>query len=293
MVERLAPLNTYSSDWKEAPRNKVYCCPAEALLFRLPKRSIDIFWFSPPYNLDDRFRGGNFNISKIKTQYDDAKKYKGDGTGLPEVVYQAQQSLVLALAGQALKTNGVIFYSHKVRLKNGVAINPRVWIDTARLHVIQEVIWNRGGTANGDPRRFRPVYETIYVLANRPAVRVGNVPEFRLNNPGKSSGGQGYYDVWDLNPKTLGQYRSRIGHPASTPYEIVRRCVEVSPNPKGLICDPYCGTGTTGAVALEFGGNFLLSDISYVWAEHAEERMNELRDVRQVGDEESESGAEG
>jgi DNA modification methylase len=44
--------------------------------------------------------------------------------------------------------------------------------------------------------------------------------------------------------------------------------------PAGLVCDPYCGTGTTGEVALELGGRFLLSDVSSHWAEYTTERMN-------------------
>lgn len=242
----------------------------------MPPRSIDTFWFSPPYNLADRFRGGNFTTSKKKVQYDTSQYYKGDGTGLSEEIYQAQQTLILTLASRALKPSGCIFYSHKVRLKGGIAISPRRWLDATGLHVLQELIWNRGGTANGDPRRFRPVYEVIYLLSNRKSVREGTTPEFRLNNRGKEAGGEGLTDVWDVNPKTEGQDRGVIGHPASTPMEIVRRCLSVV-QPLGLVCDPYCGTGTTGHVAVTLGGQYLLSDISLSWATHTEERIHALR----------------
>lgn len=279
MPETLSHRNTMVKEWEKAPENTVFCTSAEGLLFRLPRYSIDTFWFSPPYNLADRFRGGNSSQTKVKTQYDNAQSKTGDGTGLSEPIYQAQQALVLALAGRALKPGGVIFYSHKVRLKEGVSINPRRWLDASGLHVIQEVIWARGNTANGDPRRFRPTYETIYVLSNRTAVKVGNIPEFRLNNPGKDSGGQGYPDVWALNHKHLGQNRAVSGHPATAPLEIVRRCLEVAPNPKGLTCDPYCGTGTTGVAAREMGGRYLLSDLSLSWATYAENRLQERDDA--------------
>jgi len=281
MPEQLTELNKYKREWERAPRNRVYCGTAEALLWRLPRRSVDIFWFSPPYNLEDRFRGGNHVDTGVKLQYEEAGKYHGDGTGLPEGVYQAQQQLTLALCAQAMKINGVLFYSHKVRLKDGVAINPRTWVDRAGMHVIQEIIWDRGSTAQGDPRRLHPVYETIYVLANKPAIRTHNNVAFALNNAGKRSGGPGYSDVWSLPPKTYGVSRKESGHPAVTPYEVVRRCIEVSPNPKGsLICDPYCGTGTTGAVALEYDADYLLCDVSYYWAEHSEERMKRIQEEK-------------
>jgi hypothetical protein len=53
----LSHLDTPDRTWTKAPSNEVFCTTAEGLLFRLPKNSIDTFWFSPPYNLADRFRG--------------------------------------------------------------------------------------------------------------------------------------------------------------------------------------------------------------------------------------------
>ena len=270
VVESLSDVHNYGDRFQKAPRNTVYQGSAESLLWRLPKGSIEIFWFSPPYNLDDRFRGGDSGKTGIKTQYDTPQAYHGDGTGLPEMVYQAQQQLVLTLASEAMKSGGVMFYSHKVRLKGGRSISPREWIDRTGLVVIQEVIWDRGSTAQGDPRRLHPVYETIYILAKKLAIKTKYDSPFLLNNPGKRSGGPGYSDVWSLSPKTYGVSRRESGHPAVSPAEIVRRCLQVSPFASGLVCDPYCGTGTTGKVAVEMGFEYLLSDVSMRWAAQAE-----------------------
>ncbi|NBS88479.1 site-specific DNA-methyltransferase [bacterium] len=268
MIESLADVHNYRERWTKPPRNAIYQGSAEALLWRLPRSSVDIFWFSPPYNLEDRFRGGDSGKTGIKTQYDNPLAYHGDGTGLPEPVYQSQQQLVLTLCAEAMKSGGVMFYSHKVRLKGGRSISPREWIDRTGLIVIQEIIWDRGSTAQGDPRRLHPVYETIYILAKKLAIKTKDDSPFLLNNPGKQSGGPGYSDVWSLSPKTYGVSRRESGHPAVTPAEIVRRCLQISPFAKGaLVCDPYCGTGTTGKVAMESGFDYLLADISMRWAE--------------------------
>lgn len=273
-MEKLTDLHNYSGRWDKAPRNQVYHSSADGLLWRLPRVSIDIFWFSPPYNLADRFRASNYQATGKKLQYDDAVGFRGDGTGMPEHVYQNQQALILSLCGAALKPSGLIFYSHKVRIKDGVAVNPRKWIDHSGLHVIQEIIWNRGGTAQTDPRRLYPVYETIYILGNERAIKTREHEGVRFVNPGRKVGGQGLTDVWDVNPKTYGLAREKSGHPAAVPLEIVRRCLSIVPHGKGaLICDPYCGTGTTGAAAQERGMDYLLCDASEKWASHTDARM--------------------
>ena len=273
MTEYIENTFNYAKRLKEAPINKVYCCSADALLWRLPKRSVDVFFFSPPYNLSDKFRGGNHNRTGVKIQYGLRLTSKGDGTSIPELVYQSQQQMVLSLCYEALKTNGVIFYSHKVRLKNGVAINPGDWIRRSGLFVIQEIIWDRSSTAQGDPRRLHPVYETIYVLAKKPAAVSHLGQPFKLANSGKRVGGPGYSDVWHIHS---GNNRSVTGHPCATPDEIISRCFNVVPLTKGmLVCDPYCGTGSTGRVARTYGADYLLCDADPHWAAYAHDILTE------------------
>lgn len=273
-MEKLTTIHNYSDRWEKAPRNQVFNCSADALLWRLPRVSIDIFWFSPPYNLADRFRASNYQQTGKKLQYEDAVGFRGDGTGMPENVYQNQQALILSLCSAALKPSGLIFYSHKVRIKDGVSVNPRIWIDRSGLQVIQEIIWNRGGTAQTDPRRLYPVYETVYILANERAIKTRENEGIRLINSGRNSGGQGLTDVWDINPKTYGITREKSGHPAAAPLELIRRCLSIVSHGRGaLVCDPYCGTGTTGIAAQERGMDYLLCDVSEKWARHSDARM--------------------
>lgn len=261
--------------WQTVPRNEVFCGSADSLLWRLPRQSIDIFWFSPPYNLDDKFRPGNYEPGKNeKTQYGLRFSSKGDGTKLPELVYQAQQQLILSLCYESLKQTGLLFYSHKVRLKDGVSINPRTWIDRTGLNVVQEIIWNRGNTANGDPRRLYPAYETIYILSKQPAIKIRDGLSLTLSNPGKSSGGEGLTDVWYLPPKTYGEDRKTTGHPAVSPFELVKRCLMLAGKKSGIVCDPYCGTGTTGMVAQLLGLEYILCDADPHWSAFTERRIH-------------------
>lgn len=264
--------------WKTVPVNTVFHASADALLWRLPPKRIDVIWTSPPYNLADKFRPGNYTPGvHDKMQYGVKYSSKGDGSMLPEHVYQAQQQLVLSLCYEALKPDGMMFYSHKVRLKDGVSVNPRTWIDRTPFCVGQEIIWNRGNTAQGDPRRLYPVYETIYLLTKQPLIKVVNNQSLTLNNPGKAKGGEGLQDVWYLPPKTYNEDRKESGHPAVTPPELVRRCLQLTGKTKGIVLDPYCGTGTTGIVAISMGFTYILGDSDEHWATETERKLNELR----------------
>lgn len=231
------------------PVNAVVCADALAWLRSLPDECIDCLWSSPPYNLADPFRGGNSVQTKRRLTYHWSSG-RGDGSLKPEVVYQAEQEAVLAEWYRCLSPDGVAFYSHKVRIKDGRAISPLTWIVRTPLFLLQELVWDRGGTANTDARRFLPVSERVYVLAKRPGLRLDN----RERLP----------DVLRLPPTH--HLRQTSGHPCPTHPALVRACLSVVPRPvdgrRLLVADCYAGTGTTGLVARSLGMDYLLCDHS-------------------------------
>jgi site-specific DNA-methyltransferase (adenine-specific) len=56
--------------------------------------------------------------------------------------------------------------------------------------------------------------------------------------------------------------RERTGYPTQKPLGILRRIVQTSSPPGGLVADFFAGSGTTGAACLEAGRRFLLVDSS-------------------------------
>jgi len=57
------------------------------------------------------------------------------------------------------------------------------------------------------------------------------------------------------------------------PEEILRRIILASSNPGHLVIDPFLGTGTTGAVAVRHGRNFVGCDISEAYIKRATARI--------------------
>jgi DNA modification methylase len=75
-----------------------------------------------------------------------------------------------------------------------------------------------------------------------PNVRTKRVPE-QGANPG---------DVWAI-PNT--GYRG--AHFATFPLALPTRCIAAGCKPGGAVLDPFCGSGTTGAAALDLGRTFI------------------------------------
>jgi DNA modification methylase len=238
------------------PLDTVVCLEALAFVGALPPESVDCFWFSPPFNLKDKFRGGNSVQTGVKRQYR-LGSGRGDGAWVPEAVYQAQQVALLDACARALKPRGVVWYSHKPRPVDKRLILPTEWTQRSRLTLIQQIVWRKPSTAQGDPRRFFPVHELLLLLAKRPGWYVAN--------PGKQSGGEGLQDVWQVRQSAP---RDQTGHECPTPEEIVRRCLALTAILREreedgrcpVVVDPYAGSGTTGVVARRLGCAFLLND---------------------------------
>lgn len=76
--------------------------------------------------------------------------------------------------------------------------------------------------------------------------------------------------LWTFN----GEKKKRFGHPAPFPEELPRRCIEMFSFPGDLVCDPFLGSGTTGAVCEK--RDFLGIDISPEYVEIAAQRIQDL-----------------
>jgi len=94
----------------------------------------------------------------------------------------------------------------------------------------------------------------------------------------------------ECDPRTLlmGRNRRSVWEIATTPFTgahfavfpeaLVRPCVQAGSKPDDLVLDPFCGSGTTGVVALQEGRRFLGIELSARYVAMAEARI-----VREVG----------
>jgi len=80
------------------------------------------------------------------------------------------------------------------------------------------------------------------------------------------AGGVNLSDVWDdISPVRHAKYKHRTEN--ELPYEIPRRIVEISGNDKGVLVDPFAGTGSSLIAAKEHGMRFVACDIEKRYCE--------------------------
>jgi site-specific DNA-methyltransferase (adenine-specific) len=75
-------------------------------------------------------------------------------------------------------------------------------------------------------------------------------------NPGKPC-----TDLWD-DIHSIGQGNEKRKYPTAKPVKLLERIISISSNEGDMICDPMCGSGTTGIASLILRRNCILFDIN-------------------------------
>ncbi|MBA7546399.1 hypothetical protein ES705_38789 [subsurface metagenome] len=79
-------------------------------------------------------------------------------------------------------------------------------------------------------------------------------------------------DVWDI-PTMASTSKERIGYPTQKPEALLERIIKASSNEDDLALDPFCGCGTTVAVAERLRRKWLGIDITYLAIDVIKKRL--------------------
>ncbi len=80
-------------------------------------------------------------------------------------------------------------------------------------------------------------------------------------------------DVWNEYPRLCGTFKERLNFPCQMPENILSRIIIASSNRGDWVLDPFCGSGTTAAVAKKLGRNYTTMDISKEYVASARKRI--------------------
>jgi len=149
-----------------------------------------------------------------------------------------------------------------------------------------EIVWYyRGGGVS--KRRFGRRHDVILFYsrkptANRPfnvdAVRTPYSPDTveRLKYKAKAFRGDKVYDSYEPHPEgkhpddvwlmqpVMPSARERLGYPTQKPEALLERIIKASSNESDLVLDPFCGCGTTIAVAQRLNRRWIGIDITHL-----------------------------
>lgn len=226
------------------------------LMRQFPSAHFRVIVTSPPYNLRNSSghglrdgRGGKWHNAALLQGYDQYDDCMSNDD------YVAWQRLCLGEMMRLLRQDGAIFYNHKWRVQNGLLQDRHDIVSP--FPVRQIIIWHRSGGINFNSGYFLPNYEVIYLITK---------PKFRLAPKANAQG-----CVWRINQEVDNS------HPAPFPVALAERCI--SAVAKGLVLDPFIGSGSTAIAAEKLKRPWVGIEQSANYVSMAARRIGKMRDI--------------
>ncbi len=276
--------------------NRIYFADNLPVLQSLPAESVDLIYIDPPFNT-----GRVQARTQIQTVRDEQN---GDRVGfqgrsyrtvsLGERAYQDQFDDYLGFleprlieARRLLKANGSLYFHIDYREVHYC----KVLLDGifGRESFLNEIIWAYDYGAR-TKKKWPAKHDNILWYAKDPHDYTYNVDDIEripymapgLVGPEKAARGKLPTDTWwhTIVPTNS---REKTGYPTQKPLGILRRIVQASSPPGGVVLDFFAGSGTTGAVCLELGRSFILIDSNPQAMQVMAKRFASYADIEWIG----------
>jgi modification methylase len=219
----------------------------------------------PPYNLQIEgalLRPNHSRVAGVEEAWDQFADF---------AAYDAFSRAWLGAARRLLKDDGtlwVIGTYHNIFRVGTILQDLGFWI-------LNDVVWRKTNPMpNFRGRRFTNAHETL-IWASRGAAAKG----YTFNYEALKAGNEDIQVRSDwVIPLCTGEERlkGRDGkklHPTQKPEALLARVILSTSRPDDLVLDPFCGTGTSGAVARHLGRRFIGIEQDAAYAKAAEKRI--------------------
>jgi site-specific DNA-methyltransferase (adenine-specific) len=162
-----------------------------------------------------------------------------------------------------------------------------------RMIMLNEIIWDRRvPSMGGTTRRFSSVHDNIGFFAlnknyyfDIDSVRIPYDAETKKARSRSIFVGKKWLEV-GYNPKDVWSvarlhaiHSERRNHPTQKPLEVIERMVLASCPPRGVVLDPFMGSGTTAEACVKNGRHFIGYELNPEYVEIGETRVKEARRV--------------
>jgi modification methylase len=231
----------------ETDRVLIGDCIAE--MAKLPAESVDLVFADPPYNLQlqgDLKRPDDSRVDAVDDAWDKFSSFSA---------YDDFSRAWLIACRRVMKPNAtlwVIGSYHNIFRVGAMLQDAGFWI-------LNDVVWRKSNPMpNFRGRRFTNAHETLIWAAREPggrgytfnyeALKAGN-DDVQVRSDWTIALCTGEERLKDANGKKL--------HSTQKPEALLARVILASSRPDDLVLDPFCGSGTTGAVAKRLGRRFI------------------------------------
>jgi site-specific DNA-methyltransferase (adenine-specific) len=265
------------------------------VLRELPDESLDLIYVDPPFNT-----GKRQTLHRIKTVRDsqgDRTGFQGQryrtikvgSTGYLDVFDDYLEFLEPRLQEfrRVLKSTGTLYFHVDYR----EAHYCKVLLDMifGRECYLNEVIWAYDYGAR-TTKKWPAKHDNILVFVKDPEryffdiEAVERIPYMApgLVGPEKVARGKTPTDTW-WNTIVPTNGRERTGYPTQKPLGILRRIVQASSPPGGIVADFFAGSGTAGEASVELRRRFLMVDNQLEATQVMARRFAKHTDIEYVG----------
>lgn len=185
---------------------------------------------------------------------------------------RSKPSEAKVINGSVVSATGVSGIRYKRQIELSTALSPSEKIAALR-------------ALNGILDDIRAKRLSDFRMIIRGQQRTTHSDSAKVSGRAKEIAGKGFYflkyhpngakpsDVWDIIPEDT---QKRTTHFAPYPADLCRIPILATCPPGGTVLDPFCGTGTTLAVAKALGRSAVGIDVSPAYAELARERLADL-----------------
>jgi site-specific DNA-methyltransferase (adenine-specific) len=227
----------------------------------LPAGTVDLIVADPPYN--------------VGIDYGDGSR----ADRLPDAAYIKWLGEWVDASARALAPHGSMW----VICGQEYAGDHQLAMRAAGLHWRNTITWVESFGVNCR-RKFnrtsRPVFwftkHRTQFTFNEAAVRVASARQTKYKDKRANPQGKILDDVWPIS-RVCGTFRERVkGVPTQLPLTLVRRIIEATTMPGGLVVDPFTGSGTTAVASVLTGRSYLGWELRESFAAIAIARVDSL-----------------
>lgn len=254
------------------PLDKILKGDCAEIMNGLPKKSVDLIFADPPYNLQlggDLHRPNNSLVDACDDDWDHFDSLKD---------YDAFTRKWLTAARETLKDDGAIWVIgsyHNIFRLGYIMQDLGFWI-------LNDIVWRKANPMpNFRGRRFTNAHETmIWASKSKDSKYQFNYESMKALNEDLQMRSDWYLPLC-TGGERLKNDKGQKAHPTQKPESLLYRVLMASSLPGDVVLDPFFGTGTTGAVAKKLDRRYIGIERESDYIRVAEER---LRKITRLGD---------
>jgi len=221
----------------------------------------DLIFADPPFNIGYKY-----------DKYYDSVKSKN---------YIAWTKTWMKACKKVLKPHGSFY----IAIGDDYAANVKLIADEIGLTMRNWIIWHytfgqqtKNKFARSHTHIFYFVNDKNNFTFNDHAIRVPSDRQLLYNDKRANPKGKMPDDVWNQYSRVCGTFNERQQwHPCQMPESILRRIIMASSNPQDCVLDPFNGSGTTAAAAIQLDRNYIGIDMSKQYVENTRKRLEKLK----------------